>query len=328
MGLPHPRMIEVPLLSPRLSSLWVRFVTRAKWSVAREVVVGLTEDLLAQDDRFWQLIGHPHRLTFAEAARLALDAERARQPRAGNLGRHRARAGPPRALGMNERRLGARAHAKAAHDVARARLHRRCGLPPPPARDRSGSGWPSAAPRLRLASPSSCSTARQHAGFFSRARGWFSLGAAAGGLMAAATYLLYPVLARLVAVHRDRHGAALRGVSRAVAGHRIARALAGGPRRGAGLARRRANGARAAPRTLERRHPGGGRVCARACAARLTRPRGGGAPLRDGLGRAARRDGEPRPTLVAHLVWDVLVLLWLPLDSMKKKERRHAPCRD
>lgn len=76
MGLRHPRMVEVPLLSPRLSSLWVRFVTRAQWSVAREVVVGLTEDLLAEDERFWQLIGHPHRSSFAEAARLALDAER------------------------------------------------------------------------------------------------------------------------------------------------------------------------------------------------------------------------------------------------------------
>ena len=76
MGLRHPRIIEVPLLSPRLSSFWVRFVTRAQWSVAREVVVGLTEDLLAHDDRFWQLIGHPHRSSFAEAATLALDAER------------------------------------------------------------------------------------------------------------------------------------------------------------------------------------------------------------------------------------------------------------
>jgi uncharacterized protein YbjT (DUF2867 family) len=76
MGLPHPRMMEVPLLSPRLSSLWVRFVTRAQWSVAREVVVGLTEDLLAQDDRFWRLIEHPQRLSFAEAAGHALDAER------------------------------------------------------------------------------------------------------------------------------------------------------------------------------------------------------------------------------------------------------------
>jgi uncharacterized protein YbjT (DUF2867 family) len=76
MGLSHPRMIEVPLLTPRLSSLWVRFVTRAQWSVAREVVVGLTEDLLAQDARFWELIGHSHRVSFAEAAKHALDAER------------------------------------------------------------------------------------------------------------------------------------------------------------------------------------------------------------------------------------------------------------
>lgn len=76
MGLRHPRMIEVPLLSPRLSSHWVRFVTRAQWSVAREVVVGLTEDLLARDDHFWELIGHSHRCSFAEAAKRALDAER------------------------------------------------------------------------------------------------------------------------------------------------------------------------------------------------------------------------------------------------------------
>jgi uncharacterized protein YbjT (DUF2867 family) len=80
MGLRHPYMIAVPFLSPRLSSLWVRFVTRAKWSVAREVVIGLTEDLLARDDRFWQLVDHPRRLTFAEAARRALDAERADGP--------------------------------------------------------------------------------------------------------------------------------------------------------------------------------------------------------------------------------------------------------
>lgn len=86
MGLPHPRMIEVPLLSPRLSSLWVRFVTRAKWSVAREVVVGLSEDLLGRDDRFWQLIDHPNRLSFAEAVEVALVAERRQQPATGTWG--------------------------------------------------------------------------------------------------------------------------------------------------------------------------------------------------------------------------------------------------
>jgi uncharacterized protein YbjT (DUF2867 family) len=86
MGLTPPRMVSVPFLSPRLSSLWVRFVTRAKWSVAREVVIGLTEDLLARDDHFWKLVNQPHRLTFAEAARRALEADRADGPVRGPWG--------------------------------------------------------------------------------------------------------------------------------------------------------------------------------------------------------------------------------------------------
>ena len=86
MGLPHPRMLEVPLLTPRLSSLWVRFVTRAKWSVAREVVVGLADDLLARDEQYWALVDHSKRLTFAEAAASALIAERRQQPVSGTWG--------------------------------------------------------------------------------------------------------------------------------------------------------------------------------------------------------------------------------------------------
>jgi uncharacterized protein YbjT (DUF2867 family) len=78
LGLKVPRMIEVPLLTPHLSSLWVRFVTRANWAVAREVVVGLTDDLLARDAHFWTLIDHAHRKEFSEAARIALDAEHRR----------------------------------------------------------------------------------------------------------------------------------------------------------------------------------------------------------------------------------------------------------
>jgi uncharacterized protein YbjT (DUF2867 family) len=99
MGLAHPRMIEVPFLTPRLSSLWVRFVTRAKWSVAREVVVGLADDLLARDDRFWQLIDHPNRLTFAEAVRIALSTEQRRQPVTGTWG------AIEQARGLRERRI-------------------------------------------------------------------------------------------------------------------------------------------------------------------------------------------------------------------------------
>lgn len=86
LGLRRPAMLQVPLLTPRLSSLWVRFVTRADWSVAREVVVGLTEDLLAKDERFWTLTQHPPRLRFDEAAARAVAAEREEGPIAGLWG--------------------------------------------------------------------------------------------------------------------------------------------------------------------------------------------------------------------------------------------------
>ena len=86
MGLGAPLSIDVPFLSPRLSSLWIRMVTRADWSVAREVVIGLTEDLLARDDDFWSRIDHPQRLDFDEAARRALAAERGSRPARGFWG--------------------------------------------------------------------------------------------------------------------------------------------------------------------------------------------------------------------------------------------------
>ena len=69
LGVGRPFMIEVPFVTPRLSTHWVRLVTRAEWSVAREIVVGLKDDLLATDDRFWGLIGHRDLLHFEEAAR-------------------------------------------------------------------------------------------------------------------------------------------------------------------------------------------------------------------------------------------------------------------
>ncbi len=75
MGLPAPRSVSVPLLSPALSSLWIRLVTRARWTVARELVTGLTGDVLAKDARFWEAIGHESRQPFREAARRALERE-------------------------------------------------------------------------------------------------------------------------------------------------------------------------------------------------------------------------------------------------------------
>jgi uncharacterized protein YbjT (DUF2867 family) len=72
LGGRHFWAIEVPLLTPRLSALWLRLITRTDFSLARELVLGLGEDLLPKDDRFWQLIGHRQLLSFDEAATRAL----------------------------------------------------------------------------------------------------------------------------------------------------------------------------------------------------------------------------------------------------------------
>jgi len=64
--------VEVPLLTPQLSALWLRLVTRTDFSLARELVMGLGEDLLPKDDRFWQLVDHQQLLSFDEAAARAL----------------------------------------------------------------------------------------------------------------------------------------------------------------------------------------------------------------------------------------------------------------
>src|SRR6476469_9019760 len=67
----HPILIEVPFLTPRLSSLWLYLVTPASVSVARPLVEGLRIPTLAHDDRIWDLIG-VRRTTFDEAIGAAL----------------------------------------------------------------------------------------------------------------------------------------------------------------------------------------------------------------------------------------------------------------
>ncbi len=73
----HRRLVtvDVPVLSPMLSAQWVRLVTMADWSVARELVQGLTSDLLARSDEYWQLIAHPPLLSFDQAVRRAFEDE-------------------------------------------------------------------------------------------------------------------------------------------------------------------------------------------------------------------------------------------------------------
>ena len=67
----EPRIIEVPVLSPRLSSYWLHLVTPVRASVARPLVEGLRNPTLARDDRIRRLL--PRTLTsLEEAARQAL----------------------------------------------------------------------------------------------------------------------------------------------------------------------------------------------------------------------------------------------------------------
>ena len=71
--------IDVPMLTPRLSALWLRLVTRGDYGITKELVLGLGDDLLPEDDRFWSTIGHTELVGFDEAARRALAYE-ARNP--------------------------------------------------------------------------------------------------------------------------------------------------------------------------------------------------------------------------------------------------------
>jgi uncharacterized protein YbjT (DUF2867 family) len=67
----HPILIEVPFLTPRLSSLWLHLVTPASVAVARPLVEGLRIPTVAHDDRVWGLLGLD-RTTFDDAIGLAL----------------------------------------------------------------------------------------------------------------------------------------------------------------------------------------------------------------------------------------------------------------
>jgi len=67
--------IRVPILTPKLSALWLKLVTRTDYALARELVLGLGEDLLPADARYWELTGHPPRWSFRDAAAYALATE-------------------------------------------------------------------------------------------------------------------------------------------------------------------------------------------------------------------------------------------------------------
>jgi uncharacterized protein YbjT (DUF2867 family) len=69
----RPRIVEVPVLSPRLSSYWLHLVTPVRAGVARPIVEGLRNPTIAMDPRIRKLMPRDL-LTFDAAARDALAA--------------------------------------------------------------------------------------------------------------------------------------------------------------------------------------------------------------------------------------------------------------
>ena len=66
-----PTIVEVPVLTPYLSALWLNLVTPVNASVARPLVEGLRNPTIAREERIRELV--PLELTsFDEAARRAL----------------------------------------------------------------------------------------------------------------------------------------------------------------------------------------------------------------------------------------------------------------
>jgi len=67
--------VAVPFLSVSLSSWWLKLVTRADFSLARELVLGFKGDLLPESDRYWSEVDYTPKWSFEEAARKALADE-------------------------------------------------------------------------------------------------------------------------------------------------------------------------------------------------------------------------------------------------------------
>ena len=67
--------MPVPVLTPRLSSYWLRLVTSVPTNIAQALIDGLSQDVIADDERLAQLIPQ-ELLDFDAAATAALEADR------------------------------------------------------------------------------------------------------------------------------------------------------------------------------------------------------------------------------------------------------------
>jgi uncharacterized protein YbjT (DUF2867 family) len=70
----RPLMIPVPVLTPKLSSHWLRLITRANFQVAKKLVLGLRCDVVSTGDSFWTHIDLEP-TPFDEVVRRALEQD-------------------------------------------------------------------------------------------------------------------------------------------------------------------------------------------------------------------------------------------------------------
>jgi uncharacterized protein YbjT (DUF2867 family) len=80
----RPLIVEIPLLTPRLSSYWLHLVTPVNAATARPLIEGLRNTTVAKDERIRELV-RIELTPFDEAARVALGLGGSR-PRLGPLG--------------------------------------------------------------------------------------------------------------------------------------------------------------------------------------------------------------------------------------------------
>lgn len=71
----QPRILPVPLLTPRLSSYWLRLITTVPTPIARALIEGMRQDFVADDTAIRRLIPQPL-LDFRSAVAAAFAAER------------------------------------------------------------------------------------------------------------------------------------------------------------------------------------------------------------------------------------------------------------
>ncbi len=73
----HPPLVDVPVLTPRLSSYWIALVTRADLHLAQELVEGLRSDLDPTGPIIWDRMVDYRPMTIGRAIRRAIEEEEA-----------------------------------------------------------------------------------------------------------------------------------------------------------------------------------------------------------------------------------------------------------